>query len=192
MAAEKVLTPDEMYRAAAVVALADAVFAALLWRRVGTEGIRRAKWDLAAVSGVFWFAVWATMHIGFWEPVYSHVFPAWARWVVPPVYAVGYAALALGWRALALRAGRWAVPAWVALWGLTGALTHTYAILARGLLERSPMLQHLTPASAVVFATCEFGFYGCAMLTLGTWVGRELEQRRGTRARARTTVSGGP
>ena len=181
MAAEKVLTPDLMYRAAAVVALVDAAFVALLWRRIGAAGVRRAKWELAGVSGVFWFCVWATMHTRFWEPVYSHVFPAWARWVVPPVYGLGFAALALGWRALALRAGRWAVPAWAALWGATGALTHTYAILARGLLENSPMLQRLTPVSAIVFATFEFGFYGCVMLTVGTLVHGMREKRRAAR-----------
>jgi hypothetical protein len=178
MAADKVLTPDLMYRAAVVVALVDAGFAGLLWWRIGPEGLRRAKWTMAVVAGLFWFAMWAWVHTIFWERVYSHVFPEWARWVVPPVYGAGFAALALGWRFLALRAGRWAVPAWVALWGLTGALTHTYAAYARGLLEKSPMLQHLTPASAIVFATFEFGFYGCAMLLVASQVRSLLERRR--------------
>ena len=177
MTADKVLTPDLMYRAAAVVALVDAAFAAVLWWRIGTEGVRRAKWAIAVVAGLFWFAMWTWVHGIFWERVYSHVFPAWARWVVPPVYGAGFAALALGWRWIALRAGRWAVPAWVALWGVTGALTHTYAVYGRGLLEKSPMLQHLTPASAIVFATFEFGFYGCVMLTLATFAQRALDRR---------------
>jgi hypothetical protein len=182
MAAARVLTPELMYRAAVVVALVDAAFAALLWRWVGTDGVRRARGPLAAVAGLFWLGVWVAVHSLAWESVYSHVFAAWARWIVPPFYAVGFAALTLLWRALALRAGRWAVPAWVALWGATGALTHTYAVFARGLLERSPMLQHLTPASAVVFATCEFAFYGCVILTIATRVQRVLEHRRRARA----------
>jgi len=180
MGAEKVLTPELMYRAAAVVALADAAFAALLWWRVGAEGLRSAKRATAVVAGLFWFGVWATVHGLAWEAVYSHVFPAWARWVVPPVYGAGFAALALGWRWLALRAGRWAVPAWVALWGVTGALTHTYAVYARGLLEQSPMLQHLTPASAIVFATFEFGFYGCVILAVASRAQRLLDGRLGS------------
>jgi hypothetical protein len=182
MMAARVLTPDLMYRAAAVVALVDAAFAALLWRRVGAEGVRRGKWPLTAVAGLFWLGVWTAVHALAWETVYAHVFPAWARWIVPPVYAIGFAALALLWRALALRAGRWAVPAWVALWGATGALSHAYAVWARGLLEKSPMLQHLTPASAIVFATFEFAFYGCVILTVGERLGRALERRRGPRA----------
>lgn len=180
MTADKFLTPDLMFRAAAVVALVDAAFAAVLWWRIGTDGVRRAKWAIAVVAGLFWFAVWMWVHGIFWERVYSHVFPAWARWVVPPVYGAGFAALALGWRWIALRAGRWAVPAWVALWGVTGALTHTYAVYAHGLLERSPMLQHLTPASAIVFATFEFGFYGCVMLTLASLARRGLDRRGGS------------
>lgn len=180
MTADKVLTPDLMYRAALVVAIVDIAFAALLAWRIGPEGVRRAKWTIPAVAGVFWFGVWMAMHTLYWEQVYSHVFPAWARWVVPPVYGAGFAALALGWAWITLRAGRWAVPAWVALWGVTGALTHAYAVYGRGLLEKSPMLQHLTPASAIVFATFEFGFYGCAILTTASLVRRRLDWRGGT------------
>jgi hypothetical protein len=80
MAAARVLTPDLMYRAAVVVALADTVFAALLWRLVAADGVRRAKWAIAAVAGVFWFGVWTAVHSLAWESVYAHVFPAWARW----------------------------------------------------------------------------------------------------------------
>ena len=182
MPIEKVLTPDLMYRAAVWVALIDAALVALLWWRVGPEGLRRAKWPITAVAGVFWLAVWAVMHTMFWDRVYAHVFPGWARWVVPPVFGAGYALLTLGWRWLALRAGRGAVAAWAALWGATGALTHTWAIYGRGLLANTPMLQHLTPASAIVFATFEFGFYGCVILVAGTLVRRVLERARGDRA----------
>jgi len=165
---ENTLTPQMMYRAAAVVAVLDVLLAVELGRRVGAEGLRRATWPVAAVAGLFWFGVWATMHVVFWERVYSHVFPAWSRWGMPFLFAIGYAALALGWRSLALRAGRPAVAVWVALWGLTGAATHAWAIYGRGLLVNTPMLQHLTPASAIVFATFEFGFYGCLILLVAS------------------------
>lgn len=177
MPEDRVLTPELMYRAAAVVAVLVVLLAAALSRRVGTEGLRRARGAVALASGVFWLAVWSAMVTFFWAPVYSHVFPAWARWGIPPVYAAGFAALALLWRALALRANRWAVAAWVALWGATGALTHAYAILSRGLLSKTPMLQHLTPASAVVFATCEFGVYGCVILGAATLLRRANDGR---------------
>jgi len=173
-----VLTPGLMYRAAAVVAVLVVLLAAALTRRVGAEGLRRTRGAVALASGVFWLAVWGAMVTFFWAPVYSHVFPAWARWGIPPVYAAGFAGLALLWRALALRASPWVVPTWVALWGATGALTHAYAILARGLLSGSPMLQHLTPASAVVFATCEFGVYGCVILVVATLLQRAKDRRR--------------
>jgi hypothetical protein len=62
MRAGTMLTPDLMYRAAAVVALLDAGFAAVLWWRVGADGLRRARWPIAVASGVFWFGVWTTKH----------------------------------------------------------------------------------------------------------------------------------
>lgn len=187
MSDTSVLTPALMYRAAVVVALMDAAFAALLTWRIGTEGLRRTRASVPIVAGVFWFGVWMSVHTLYWGPVYSHVFPAWSRWVIPPVYALGFAGVAVGWRWLALRAPRLAVPVFVALWGATGALTHTYAILGRGLLENSPMLVQLTPASAIIFATFEFGFYGCVMLTLSAFLQRALD-RRGQRTTAHGPV----
>ena len=178
MPADRVLTPGLMYRAAAVVALLDVLLMVELHRKVGADGLRRARWPVALVAGLFWLAVWGTMHSMFWERVYSHVFPAWSRWVVPPLFGAGYATLALGWRWLALRAGRQAVGVWVALWGATGALTHAWAIYGRGLLANTPMLQGLTPASAIVFAVFEFGFYGCVILLLAWRVQRLRDRRR--------------
>lgn len=49
------------------------------------------------------------------------------------------------------------------------------------------MLQHLTPASAVVFATFEFGFYGCVMLTVASFVQRTVDRRGQRTAAERTT-----
>ena len=177
MGDERVLTPDLMYRASVVVALIDVAFAALLAWRVGADGVRRARRAIPAVAGVFWFGVWLAMAIVFWDRVYSHVFPGWARWVIPPLYGLGFAGVAAGWRWIALRSGPLTVPVFIALWGATGALTHAYAIFGRGLLEKPPMLQHLTPASAIVFATFEFGFYGCVMLTVSSFLQRTLDRR---------------
>jgi len=176
---ENVLTPALMYRAAAVVALLDILLVIALTRQIGTDGLRRARWTVPLVSGVFWVGVWLTMVVVFWDDVYGHVFPAWARWLVPPVYGLGFAGVGALWRYLALRVPRAAVAVFVTLWGVTGALTHTYAIAAAGLLERPPMLRSLTPASAVVFATFEFGFYGCAILALGSLLGRTMDRSRG-------------
>jgi hypothetical protein len=177
MVADRVLTPDLMYRAALVVALLDVAFASLLTWRIGADGVRRARRAIPAVAGVFWFGVWLTMVVVFWDRVYGHVFPGWSRWIIPPIYALGFAGVAAGWRWLALRTGGLAVPVFVALWGVTGALTHTYAVYARELLTKSPMLQHLTPLSAIVFATFEFGFYGCAMLAAAAILQGRLDRR---------------
>jgi hypothetical protein len=176
MPLDKVLTPELMYRAAVGVAAIDIAFAALLTWRVGSDGVRHARRAIPAVAGVFWFGVWLAMAVVFWDRVYGHVFPGWSRWVIPPVYGLGFAGVAAGWRWFALRTGRLAVPVFVALWGATGALTHAYAIFARGLLERPPMLQHLTPLSAIVFATFEFGFYGCVMLTAAAMLRGRLDR----------------
>jgi len=183
MVDDALLTPAIMYRAAAVVALLDVLLAVELSRRVGTERLRAAKCAVAAVSGVFWFGIWLTIGaIIFWEPVYGRVFPAWARWFIPPVYGLGFAGVGALWRYLALKAPRAAVPVFVALWGLTGAITHAYAIHFLGLISNVPMLRLLTPASACTFATAEFAFYGCVILGVSALAQRAWERRRGAGA----------
>lgn len=164
MTSERVLTPDLMYRAALVVALVDVIIVLALSRLIGTEGLRRVKWTVGIVSGVFWFAVWTVMCTVFWTAVYSHVFSGWFRAAIPPVFGLGYAGVAWAWRWMGLRAARYAVPVYCALWGATGALTHAWATYGMGLLVKTPMLVRLTPASAIVFATFEFTFYGCVIL----------------------------
>ncbi len=177
MTGERVLTPDVMYRAAFVVALLDVVVVLALSRFIGAKGLRGATWMVALVSGVFWFAVWGVMCTVFWAPVYSHVFPGWARAMIPPVYGLGFAAVASAWRWLGLRAGRHAVPVFCALWGATGALTHAWAVYGLGLLLKTPMLVHLTPASAIVFSFFEFTFYGCVILTVSARLHALLARR---------------
>ena len=54
------------------------------------------------------------------------------------------------------------------------------------------MLQHLTPASAIVFATFEFGFYGCVILTAASLTQARIDRRRERPGANDTPLSASP
>jgi hypothetical protein len=100
----------------------------------------------------------------FWEPVYHYVFPEWARWVIPPIYGVVFAAVGWLFYWLALRLPGNPVVNLCFLGGLWGMITHIWAIY-RGILDKPPMLQGASPVAAAVMPIFEFIFYWCVILS---------------------------
>lgn len=146
----------------------DSIFVIVLLRLVTAERFRRLRWTLTITSGIFWTAMWLVMVIGkYWDAVYGYVFPAWARWYIPPVYGLLFAGIAyLIWWAASSRRGN-PLLTYVLLGGAVGTITHIWAIY-RGLLDKPPMLQGVSPLSATVFPFFEFVFYWCVILTIAS------------------------
>jgi hypothetical protein len=171
------VTTEVLWRGALALAALDAVLVPLLARRIGRERLRRLKWTFAATAATYWCAIWVFMNTRFWASVYGYVFPAWARWLIPPAYALLFAAVALGTWWLALRLPGNAAVSLCLLGGVWGALTHVWAI-SRGIMDKPPMLHGASPAAAVVIATFEFTFYWCVMLGVAALVQGHLDRRR--------------
>lgn len=162
-------------------AVIDAVFVLLLAWRIGSAAFRNMKWPLAFTSAVFWFALFITvMSWIFWEPVYHYVFPSWARWLVPPVYGVLFGGVSILFWWLALRIPGNVVVNYCILGGLWGMITHIWGI-HRGLLDKPPMLQGVSPLSASVMPIFEFIFYWCIILSVASLFYRLRRRRRSRR-----------
>ncbi len=172
------VTTEILWKAAGIFAPVDAVWLAILARRVDARAFRSVKLPLLATTGIFWCGVWLVLTAGaYWEAVYSYVFPAWARWLIAPGYGLLFVAVAWLFWTLALRLPGSAVVNYCLLGGLWGALTHLAAI-GRGLLDKPPMLRGASPIAAVVFPIFEFILYWCITLTLAMLV-RRLSRARG-------------
>ena len=174
---ENTVTTGMLWQAALVFALVDTPFVIFLLKRLTGETLRQLKPYLLATTGIFWFLVWIAMCTYFWEPVYQYVFPAWARWIVPPVYAFLFvlAALVFWWLALNIP-GRPTLTFCIA-GGLWGTVTHLWGI-GRGLIDKPPMLRGVSPLAVAVMPIFEFLFYWCVILTVSLFVYRHSKRRR--------------
>lgn len=165
------ITSDLLWRSALAVAVFDAAYVLLLMRRVRPATFRALGVHVSVVGVLFFGGVWLVMAAVFWEAVYSYVFPAGARWLLPlGMGALNGAAVGLAWR-LAARSPNPALR-YCLLGGLWGVLTHLWAV-ARGIVAQPPMLQGAQPAAAVVFAGFEFALYWCLILT-AAWLWRRV------------------
>jgi hypothetical protein len=155
------VTTEILWKATLIFAPVDAVLVSLLAWRVDAATFRSFRRALVVTTAIFWFAMWLGMTSGlFWEAVYRYVFPAGARWLIPPLYGFLFGGVAWAFWHVALRIPGRPVVNYCVLGGLWGSLTHIWAIY-RGILEKPPMLQGASPVAAVVFPFFEFVLYGC-------------------------------
>jgi len=164
------VTTETLWIGALLLAVIDVPFVYFLSRRIKPDAFHDLKWPLIITTGVFVCLLFGTLMSGiFWESVYHYFFPDWARWLIVPMYGLlfGAAAFAIWWLAVRFR-GNPAVN-WCILGGVWGMVTHTWA-MARGLLEKPPMLQGASPVAVLAIAAFEFIFYWCVILSVSLLV----------------------
>ena len=159
------ITTGMLWQGVLLFALIDAGIMFVLVQRVSAELFRQIKWMLAVVAGITWFSIWTWAVRNFWETVYSYVFPAWARSVIPLGFGLLMALVALGIWTLA----RWSkinlVIVYALFGGFWGVLTHLWAV-SMGIVTKPPMLQDASPVAAVVVSFFEYIFYWGVILSL--------------------------
>lgn len=165
------VTTDILWKGALYFALIDIVFVSVLTKLIKPEDLRRMKWRLVVFMAFFFFALFGSIaSIIFWEPVYSYVFPGWARWIIPPVYGLLFSLVGLLFWWIAFRLPTNPVMNFCILGGFWGIITHIWAIY-RGILEKPPMLHGDRPLAAIVIAAFEFIFYWCTCLGISALIG---------------------
>jgi hypothetical protein len=171
------VTTHILWMSALIFAVIDLVFLLVLARRVKQERFRQMRGSLAIMTGCLWFAIWTGMSFFFWDPVYHYVFPIWARWLIPPVYAVCFAFLSCAFWWIATRMKSYSVIWFCLLGGMLGMLTHMWAI-ARGIINRPPMLQGISPIAVCIMPVFEFLFYYCMIVSLASALQVVLKKHR--------------
>jgi len=157
------VTSEILWRAAILFALFDIVLVTYLARFVEPAIFRQMKWPVTLITGIFWFLIWLVMVVFFWEQVYHYVFPLWSRWILPLLMGIGFAivGLLLWWLAQQFKSNQ--VVNFCLFGGLWGMITHIVAI-QRGILEKPPLLQGVSPVAASIMPIFEFIFYWCVIL----------------------------
>jgi hypothetical protein len=159
------VSTEILWKGALYFALIDIVFVTVLTRVVKPDDLIRLKKRLLIFMAFFFCLLFGSLaSIIFWDSVYSYVFPAWARWIIPPCYGLLFALVGLFFWWLAFRLPANPVMNFLILGGLWGIITHICAIY-RGILDKPPMLQGARPIAALTIAAFEFIFYWCVCLS---------------------------
>ncbi len=161
------ITTGMLLTGALIFAVLDAALLPLLAWRISRSRFAQSRWALAIVTAVFWFGVWSVVLVFFWDTIYSYVFPAWMRPVIPPVYGAAFGGLSLGFWRLARRGRLHPVVVFCLLGGCWGIVTHILAVQL-GIVTNPPALQGASPVAALVIAAFEFTFYWCIITGAGT------------------------
>jgi len=171
-------TSEGLWRATLIAALIDVPLLLLVSRWVSSELFYKLKWYLVGAAFVVYAVLWGTFGaVYYWDAVYSAIFPAWFRWLLPLVYGLLFGALALAFWQASILMTRWQVVWFSLLGGLMSLVGHGIGI-SRGLL-RVPLLANVSAVSALVFGVFEFIFYWCVIIGLsvaGRWFSLRLHQ----------------
>jgi len=165
------LTSEAFWLGALVAAVIDIGLVLLLALCIKPARFRQLTWALTGTSAVLW-GIFATACLrGFWDLYYRYFYPGWMRWLAPlDALLYGAIALALWW--LALRLPGNPVVNFALLGGLESVLEHLLGIYGLGILDKVPILQGVSPASALVFAFFEYIFYWSVVLGIAGLLGR--------------------
>jgi hypothetical protein len=172
------VTSELFWRATLAAALVDAPLLFLVARWVPSDLFRKLKWYLVGAAFFVYAVLWGTLgSVYFWDTVYSAIFPAWFRWLLPVIYCFLFGVFAFVFWRVSLLAAKGQAVWFVLLGGLISLVGHSIGI-SRGLLH-VPMLAQASAASALVFGIFEFIFYWCAIIGLGAaarWLGSRLRR----------------
>jgi hypothetical protein len=174
------ITTDTLLQGSILFGLIDLAFLVVLILLVRPERFTGLGRILPAVTAVFWLGVWLWAFAFAWDSIYAYLFPAWSRWIVPPVQALLTGGVA--WLAFRLARVWRRAPALVycLLGGVWGILSHTLAVFL-GIVSKPPPLQGASPLAAVGFAFFEFTLYFCVIVLISTLIqfaGRQIHPDR--------------
>ena len=159
-----------------ILAVLDVILVLLAQRLISREGFRQIHWLLAITSGFFFLLVWVSVLWWGWDWFYSYIFPRWARYLLPPLFGVGYTLLALGMDWLSLKLPGNPGVTWCILGGVEGLLSHIYAIYGLGAASKPPIMQGTDPFAVLVFAVFEKAFYWSLILFTSKFIWRGFKR----------------
>ena len=164
MPADIHMTTPLTWTCTGITAVLDVTLILLARRLVNRDQFRHMRWSLAIAGGVFFLLVWISVLGWGWDWFYSYIFPVWGRYVLPPLFGVVYALLAMGMGWLSLKLPGNPAVTWCVLGGVEGLLSHIYAIYGLGAVSKPPIMQGTDPAAVLIFAVFEKAFYWSLIL----------------------------
>lgn len=161
------LTTFQVWICTGILFVLDVILALLAARFVQRDHIRLMRKPLIIISSGFFLLVWTAAMIWSWDWFYSYIFPPWARYLLPPLFAIGYSLLSLLMVWLCTKLPGSSAITWCVLGGIEGLLSHLYAIYSLGAASKPPIMQGTDPLAVLIFAVFEKAFYWSLILFAG-------------------------
>jgi len=171
------LTTPLVWMCTSILLVMDVILALVMRRFIHHEHIQQMRGLLITISGVFFLFIWTATMLWAWDWFYKYIFPPWARYLLPPLFGIGYTLLAAGMVWLSLKLPGSPVITWCLLGGLEGLLSHIYAIYGLGAASKPPVMQGTDPLATLIFAIFEKAFYW-SLLLLTSWLLWQVDKRR--------------
>ena len=162
-----------------ILVLLDAVLILIARRTIQRKQFEQMRWLLAISGGVFFLLVWTSVMLWCWDWFYHYIFPSWGRYLLPPIFWIGYTLLALGIVWLSLKLPGNPAVTWCVLGGVEGLLSHIYAIYGLGAVSKPPIMQGTNPFAVLIFAIFEIAFYWSLILLAGRFIWRLIKRESG-------------
>jgi hypothetical protein len=153
------VTTPLIWTCTGILAVLDVILTLLAQRLVKREHFQEMRWLLVIAAGVFYLLVWTSVLLWGWDWFYVYIFPSWGRYLLPPMFGVGYVLLVMGMVWLSLKLPGNPSVTWCVLGGVEGLLSHIYAIYGLGAASKPPVMQGTDPFAVLVFAIFEKAFY---------------------------------
>src|SRR4030042_4046504 len=90
------VTTPLIWMCTGLLVVVDVLLALLARRLVSREQFGQMRLLLGFAGGVFFLLVWISVLLWGWNWFYAYIFPGWARYLLPPLFGIGYALIALG------------------------------------------------------------------------------------------------
>jgi hypothetical protein len=170
------VTTSLIWTCTGIVAVMDVILTLLARRLVSRELFQQMRWLLAIAGGVFFLLVWIGVLWWGWDWFYSYIFPEWGRYLLPPMFGIGYTLIAFGMGWLSLKLPGNPAVTWCILGGVEGLLSHIYAIYGLGAASKPPIMQGTDPFAVLIFAVFEIAFYWSLILLASRLIWRGLKK----------------
>jgi hypothetical protein len=159
------VTASLLWRATIILSVVAVAPLPLVVKLIPRERFADLKLHVVGATFFVWLCIWSVMVVFYWQGVYAYFFPAWLRWPLPLLMAMGFSAASLLLWHLACLFQRWPAVMFVFLGAMLGPLTHIWAVL-RGIVTKPPLLQGASPAAAISISAPEFAIYFTIILCL--------------------------
>jgi hypothetical protein len=157
-------TSNVYWISALILIVCNSAIILVMTRIIKPNRFSLIQWEIVIATAVFFSSLWSFVLTWGWGWFYSYIFPTWIP-PLAPIFGLVYAVIGYAMYRLAKYLPGNPVTNFCVLGGVEGLITHLWVVFGIGVINKVPMMQGVSQASVLVFATFEKIFY-CSIILL--------------------------